>query len=499
MTGSDAPAPLDRSRRSHARGAAAALWAALLACGGLVACGGSSSAPSGQGQAPAHVFLISLDTVPARACSLYGYEKPTTPFLEELAARGVVFDAHVVNSNNTLVSHTSILTGLLPNAHGTYDHGADDRQALGEEFVTLAERFQDAGYATAAFTTHGTWLRGEWGLGQGFDTFESRWVGAGRNSASFFRWYDEHRPQRSFVLLHYFDAHSDTSETYHASDEYKQRFAGPAPADFTGRLEDRGERLAGTRYLEHHSSPDRPLPEEHVRYLRGLYDAGLAQLDERLRKLFDGLAERGLTDDALVVVTSDHGEEFKEHGWLLHRSFYEEIMHVPLLVVPPPGAEGAPDMGRPGSRVAAPTQSIDIAPTLLELCGLDPLPRVQGRSFVPLLRGEELPERPALFNGIVVRGRDDASRFKFVGRPAAFHFYDLDADPGEALDLADDQRVLPRVERAYESLGVLLNESKRIHAELSVGSGSGAPEATEEELKTLRDLGYLGDDTEERE
>ena len=460
---------------------AATAWACTLwSCSG----GGDELAR------PKHVFLISLDTVSAEHCSVYGYEKPTTPFLEELGARGAVFERHVVNSNNTLKSHGAIFTGMLPPAHNAYDKGEEERRRLASEYETLAERFRDAGYATAGFATHAAWLSEAFGMNQGFEHFESEWRDAPSNTNAFLEWYDAAQPERSFVFLHYFDAHSDGSEPgdqpYEAPPELIERFAGPRPADFTGSCVDRtGKQFHGSQALSILANPWREVTPEHLAYLRGTYDAGLAQLDADMRTLFDELEQRGLLDEALVVVTSDHGEEFKQHQGLLHQQFYDEVMRVPLIVTLP--GNHAP--GR--ARIDEPTRSIDLAPTMLELAGLEPLVLAQGRSFADaLVNGTPIPYGDTLFEYLILRARDEDGEYKTHGDPSQKLFFDLDADPGEQHSIYDSTDAA-RLEEALRRLQALDEECTLVRKAVAASDGSGPP-MTPEELERLQGLGYLG-------
>jgi arylsulfatase A-like enzyme len=123
----------------------------------LAACGDQAAAPPPN--APRHVILISIDTLRADHVGAYGYPRATTPFLDSLAQEGVLFEQQMSNSNNTLSSHASILSGLVPMAHGTRDGGTDEtRFPLASAVDTLAERLSDAGYTSAAFTAHPAWL-----------------------------------------------------------------------------------------------------------------------------------------------------------------------------------------------------------------------------------------------------------------------------------------------------------------------------------------------------
>jgi len=461
----------------------AALCAALIGCGGP---------PGPREGAPRHVILISLDTLRASRCGMFGHLQPTTPFLDSLAERGLLFEKHMVNSNNTLSSHASILTGLVPLAHGTFDNGEDGgRRALAPGYRTLAGEFRAAGFDTAAFTAHPIWLGREFGLGQGFDVHETGWIDAPANTLRFLRWYDREQPERMFVFLHYYDLHSDTEARgatlpYESDPELVERFAGPKPEGFTGCAADPPD-WCTSRYLQAISMGLEPLPPEHLRYVSGLYDAGLRKLDGDLSELFRQMRRRGLLENALVVITSDHGEAFLEHGHMLHDTFHEEIMHVPLLVLPPPAWRIEP------RRVDDLTRSIDLAPTLLELSGLRPIG--QGHSLAPtLLRRAHVPYGEVFFGPAILRSRDEVSEFKFNGIPGSEVFYDLEDDPLEQRNLCATEPIpaqtRERIERARVRVEALRENA--IGLQLQIGGEEGlAPDLDERTLQELRKLGYL--------
>jgi arylsulfatase A-like enzyme len=471
----------------------------LLACGlATASCSQSTAEPvpsalpgpsAPQRAALEHVFLISLDTLRADHCSLYGYGKPTTPFLEELGSRGIVFESHMVSSNNTLESHASILTGLYPLTHAVEDSRAR-REALAPAFRTLAEAFSEAGFATASFATHETWLGREYGVMQGFEQVEAQWIDSLSCWQRFESWFDAEQPGRSFVFLHSFDVHSDDAHgnvlPYESSADHIARFAPPAPASFTGCLKAVPQDCA-SRYLRGINAGAEPLPPEHLEYLLGLYDAGIRKQDDDLRVLFAALEGRGLLENSLIAITSDHGEEFMEHGRLLHTGTSDAIMHVPLLFLLPEG------WGVEPRRISRVTRSIDIAPTLLEACGLAPIG--QGRSLWSVLEGEgEPPENEVLFAQSVLRSSDEHGAFK-LNCGANLAFYDLEADPHEQVNLyhapgfADSPRLLAARAR--------IDELRRASALLREEVKSGAsflpePRADQERaIEALRDLGYV--------
>lgn len=458
------------------------------------ACGGSGSRP------PRNVLLISIDTLRADHCSAYGYSKPTTPFLEELAERGVLFENHMVNSNNTLTSHATIMTGLVPRAHDTYDKGEEGaRQALAKSYRTVAEALRDAGFRTAAFTTHKTWLGPEFGVLQGFDVIDSAYRAAVPNWEAFLHWYDTEQPERMFAFLHFYDPHSEATNRnptypYDSTDELVAEFAGERPPDFTGCLKSSTEKVCHSQWLFAVSEGEEKLHEDHVRFLNGLYDAGVRKMDDDLRLFFEELERRGALDDTLVIITSDHGEDLYEHETLLHGTYYDAIMHVPLIVV-------LPERMSPARRVVAEgTRSIDIAPTILDFAGL---PKIgQGQSLVPvILEGERVLQTEAFFMPAILRGWDERGPFKMFDLPQKPVFYDLATDPGETRNHFDDPELLAeneaRIGRIRERIKQLRTDSFRVRDLIKKDPED--VDVTDEALQDLQDLGYIDSGEEEEE
>jgi arylsulfatase len=456
---------------------------AVLGC--AAACAPAEPARSG----PPDVLLVSIDTLRADHCSVYGYPEPTTPFLDSLAAGGVRFEHHMVNSNNTLVSHASILTGLRPLAHGVYDNGEENRSALAPGYRTLAEAFREAGYTTGAFTTHPVWLGEGFGLDQGLDVLQSSWCDGPTNGARLLEWLDAEHPQPFFAFLHFYDVHSKPATDpdplpYHATPELIEQFAGPAPEGFTGCARGHAEYCA-TRYLNMITNGvERPAPE-HLEYVAGLYDAGLRQFDDYLATLFAELEQRSLLSNAIVCVTSDHGEAFFEHGRMTHGGYHDEIMHVPWILTAP---------GVEAGTIANVSRSIDVAPTLLELAGLEPIGN--GHSFARAILGsDQAGSFDVLFASVVLRGKDDVSRFKLFDDPEAPTFYDLDQDPQEQVNLLEDEQFLEtagdRLARHRAAMRQLRDAARRYARAASLEGADDAPEMSDEDLKILRELGYF--------
>ncbi len=332
----------------------------------LVACAQSEAPPS-----PTRGYiLISLDTLSAPHLGAYGNERDTSPFFDRLAERGTLFENAYVQYPSTLVSHVSMFTGLYPQEHGVYPPSS----VLSPQIATLPEQFQRAGFRTAGFTEAG-YVSRDFGFDRGFDEFlSSRDAGPRSAEQTFDHGLDFLRgvgpEDRFFLFLHTYAVH----DPYVPPDEFDRIYwpgAAPEVTDSSGS------------FLRDVNMGRHQVPPETVAFYRAQYDAEIRYLDRALEGFVTELEALGLRDDVTLVITSDHGEEFQQHGKLAHSQVYPETLHVPLLVVVPGG--------RGGRRVPDLVQSIDLAPTLYELAGTDPGGEPSGASLVPLLRGEPDP------------------------------------------------------------------------------------------------------------
>lgn len=330
-----------------------------------------------------NVLLIVLDTVRADHLSLYGYQRATSPALERLGRRGVVFDAARSTAPWTLPSHASLFTGRWP-----HELHVADRRPLDRTYPTLAEALAARGYATAGFIGNTYYCNSWYGLGRGFAHFEDyyepnvllspvealrstalgRWLittlgteynvrpdtptllkDAPRVNRDTLRWLDARRTDRPFfAFLNYIDAH----DPYITPPGFDRHFGvHPETAEDFDTLKD--------WYYKSRRDPT----ERQVRLLNDCYDDCVAFLDEQLGLLFDGLERRGLLENTLVVITADHGEHLGEHDTYGHgKTLYRPEIHVPLLVFGPRGVPA-------GRRVAAPVSLRDVPATLLDLLG----------------------------------------------------------------------------------------------------------------------------------
>jgi arylsulfatase A-like enzyme len=402
-----------RHRGLTARARCAAL-AALLAL--FPACaddgGGAPPPPAPVEDDPRpDVVVILLDTLRPDAMQTYGAEKETSPFLLELGSTAAVFERALSTSSWTAPAVTSVMTGLYPTEHGIIEGflaflrreqkgGAEvlPLNRLPEDLRTMPQLFSAAGYRTWGIATNLN-VGPEIGLDRGFDRFEQIRKGdAAEVAAQMGEWRDDLLAPGApdFVYLHFMDVH----EPYHKREPWYEKQRGT------------------------------------VQEMRERYDSELRYLDEQLRGLYEDF---GWAEDTLLVVISDHGEEFREHGQMGHEfTLYDELNRIVLLVRPPGGMEGR--------RVPTSVSLIDVLPTTLALAGVEVPPGLEGMSLAPLIQGQrDAPaafERRTLFAHrfqvlpeplhlwAAVRGSE-----KLIAGPSGMELYDLAADPGEQQDL----------------------------------------------------------------
>jgi len=423
-----------------------------------------------------NVLLISIDTLRADHLEVYGYERETAPSLTRLAREGALFENAYSQSSATVPTHASLFTGRFPFQHGAYHVGL----AVADDEATLAEIFSRAGYRTFAAASS-VRFRGKTGFEQGFDVFErfDELAKNDRSAAVTARTLDWIAAGDGpwFGFVHYFDPH----QPYAPPEPWRTRWHAGLPHPRPEATSD---------YLYFFDGAEKQVPAKVLAYLQALYDGEIRFLDVALQRLFASLAAAPESPGTLVVVTSDHGEEFKEHGGLSHsRRLHEELVRVPLIFWWP-GRVPA------GTVVARPTQTVDLLPTLLELAAISPPEGLAGQSRAPEIlssaaaRDTRHPGDPVLVQLGALRwaltADFDGARFKYVSRDDAPHrLFDLTADPGERRNLLDQR---PEIVAKLRGLA----------AEIGVAAGPAAmapapriepvPDAIRERL---REIGYI--------
>ena len=418
-----------------------------------------TTACTGERRTP-NLVLVSLDTTRSDHCSLYGYERPTTPELEQLARSGTMVEIAYAASATTGPSHATLFTGLYPPTHGVRKNGA----VLDEELSTLAEILAATGFQTAGFI--GSYvLHSQFGYGQGFeiydDRFEKREISGEGESWNFefpfdrradfttdraLSWLRDGRRGKGpfFLFVHYFDPHAPYAPPKGFDGRFSRTEDAEGPAD-------RGETLQDV------------LDD---------YDEEILFTDTQMGRLLDSLDELEDDRETVIVVTADHGEGLMDHGHLHHGiHLYEEAVRVPLVI-------RDPRVGSPGSRLTGPIHHVDLLPTILDLLAVEP-PKEELPGLVltePLdVGGFPNPARSIfLFRrhydgtepvaGIRVSGEGYGLRkgnWKYIQMPEEERreLYFLGEDPGETVNLAGERP--ERVRQMSRALASWLEETER--------------------------------------
>lgn len=447
----------------------------------LLAAAACRPAPPDLGPPP-NVLLLVIDCLRADRLSVAGYERPTTPNIDALAAESVRFTRAVSQASWTRPSLPTILTGLYPSEHGLNNYDVSEpgkvkSPRLAESVTTVAEVLQARGYRTALIGEQFQ-LSPRFGLNQGFDFYKNHASKAVNIHRNLFRWLDREpagdggRARPFFAYLHYLEIHWPYCPPKEVRGTFDTRESQIRWCHEWRQLRD--DILSGAVEL---TGVDREA-------LRARYDEELLALDARLGELFSELRARRLWDDTLIVLTSDHGEEFYEHGSIGHgQSLHAELIDVPLLFKPP--AAWKATAGRTVDVVA---ELRSITPTLLQAAGAPRLEGVEARSLVPWIVGPPPAEPPSPF--AVAESRDHVvvrtETWKLIARRDGrdLELYDLTADPGETADLTrEKRRELERLRRFLESWEQNLRPAAETASE----------ELDPETVEGLKALGYIDD------
>jgi arylsulfatase A-like enzyme len=445
---------------------------------------GSTADSAAEARRP-NVVLVTIDTMRADHLSAYGYSRATSPVLEALAREGVLFERAFAQSSWTKPSTASLLTARYPSMHQLYL----EKASLADREVLLPEVLRDHGYRTAVLSGN-PWIRPEFGFDQGVDHFFSvraegfahgtlfmtalksanRLIDAGtmvynrvkrlvvghiapterdtRLNAEAARWLARQGTQPFFLYLHYMSPH--------------QPYTPPAPFDRTFVPDPKVAPVTvNPRKTYRLFEIGDPLPEERRQDLIARYDGAILFADHVLGELVATLRALDLLDETLVVVTSDHGEEFYEHhNWGHGQSLYNELIHVPLVMRWPARLPG-------GRRVGRIVRSVDVMPTILELVGIPRTLSMAGRSLLGVVQDEnsagwdeayaELLFRDASVHALV-RGHEKLLETMRDGRLRR-ELYDLAADFDEQNDLATRRADAPAVEERVAAIHALSGQS----------------------------------------
>ncbi|MFC2172080.1 sulfatase [Acidobacteriota bacterium] len=328
-----------------------------------------------------NVILISIDTLRADHLGCYGYHRQTSPFIDDLAGRGVRFTRTVAPASWTLPSHMSMFTGDYPSRHGV-DKVAE---ALHHQWDTLADVLREEGYATFA-VTEGLLVSAQWGFHNGFDSYTDMsdivegWdQKVERTVDQAAAWLEQNRQTPFFLFFHTYEPHSPLVPP----ERYEKMF----DPDYAGIYN-------GAKMRELNNPLVTPaMSNQDIDHIIALYDAEIRFSDDALKRLFHTLESTGALDNTYVILTSDHGEEYGERGMLAEHghSLFNEALHIPLIF-------NGPDIPA-GVEIPDTVSLVDIPRTILDLVGLERQTGYDGVSLHPLIMGKKaasLADRPIM-------------------------------------------------------------------------------------------------------
>ena len=386
---------------------------------------------SGCSTTPApNVILVSIDTLRADHLGSYGYGKQTTPRIDSFRQDAALFDEAIAHAPSTLPSHASILTSLLPSHHRA---SAANSFSVDPEAITLAEILKAQGYSTASFNG-GIQLDPIYGLDRGFDIYVSarpRFAIAellidptdmfAHAVDEAIRWIEANPEGPFFLFLHTYELHHPYTPKPELLELFKTEYDGSLPNEISVDL------------LQRINRGEVELDANDLSHIISTYDAELRSVDEAFGRLVEFLRDEGLYDNAIIVLTSDHGEEFGEHGfvgWHSH-TLYDELLRVPL-ILKLPGSDHA------GAAIDFQVRGIDIAPTLLARLGLDVPASFEGTSLLGALSGVVNVPKYAVSRKDVPVPDDFASIRTRDWKWFRGGLFDLVKDPGEENDASKE-------------------------------------------------------------
>ncbi|MDQ2774046.1 MAG: sulfatase-like hydrolase/transferase [Acidobacteriota bacterium] len=457
-----------------------------------------------------NVLIYTIDTLRADHSSVYGYARNTTPFLKKLGASGIVFEDCQAQATWTKPSIASLMTSLYSFTHGIIANS--DTIPAGS--ATLAGQVRNSGYVTASIVST-PFVGRDTGLDRGFDYMleypvvqrrknprTDRATDSAALNKVVFPWLDRHHDESFFLYAHATDPHAP----YDPPPPFDSAFAKPSENsafehDYSGfrTNQEHGGGAVINREMCKKAGLD---PDRFIHQAEDRYDGEILHNDHSFELLIEKLRQLGVLDNTIVIVLSDHGEEFWDHGWTAHgQSVYQELSHTLLLM-------WNPTLFPKPRRVSEPVQLIDVMPTVLDLLSLKTPSVAEGQSLVPLARGRAFKRRGLVVcsrlalpgaQGPVPENSTDSfglidSHWKFIYRKNAakagikkVQLYDRTTDRAEKHDVADQHP--DEVEKDIATLVEWIDAQNKLRA---IVGHTGTSQLDERTLERLRSLGYIG-------
>jgi len=399
-----------------------------------------------------NIILISLDDLRADRLGCYGNPRPVSPVMDSLAAHGVQFNQAYTAWPFTPPAHIAMLTSLYP---AVFEIPLDPGQD------TLASLLNRGGWTTAAFTGGG-FMSSDYGALNGFSFVDDEVYGPGALEKRAGRWLKKNAGNKFFLFLHTYYQHVP----FEAPQKDFDRFKDPA---YDGPVENSGESI--NTFIDRANSRAIDVTDADIAQLFAVYDAQICRLDEFIASLLGELKSLKIDDETLIILTSDHGEQFFEHGYIGHTSpdhpTSDVSIRVPLIIHVPGRTEGR--------KIDAPVELIDIPPTILGLLGLDSPDFFQGTNLAPLITGKNLQLRPA--RQAVFQSYDEyqgirTSDWKLLLNlnSGEVHLYDLRSDPREQGNLGSDPDKADVITGLLNDLAAFQDRNEALKKKLDLAS-----------------------------
>ena len=444
---------------------------------------GEAPPPPPDGGKPKNVIVILIDTIRADVFEPIGGEGSLvkTPVFDALSKESTVFTTAYTPENWTKPSVASVLTGLYPSTHGT----KADADTVSQDADLLSEQLKAAGFETASFVANG-YVSEKYGFLQGWDA-HTNYIRQSLNSSAenvyddAIEWVEKRKDKDKpfFLYIQTIDPHVP----YKVDEKYTNLYhPNPYPKSI-------GRTLSGKHQQEIRK---KPLPENELAWVKALYFGEVTYHDEHMGRFLEDMRTRGILDNSLLVITNDHGEELNEHDKLGHgHSLYDEVIRAPLLMRFPGRFEA-------GAQIADPVELIDIAPTVLDVLGMEPAEDHDGFSLMPLVEGAPLT-RPYYAMTEFLEGQRSVrvGSWKMIVSGNSTQLFHIPSDPTEQKELSDTHAIPRRMCDIHiaEGLAIPNKRARALGTRLTKKKFEpGVVEMDPQLRKQLDALGYFGDD-----
>ncbi len=397
-----------------------------------------------------NILLIVIDCLRPDHLGCYGYGRNTSPAIDSLAARGALFKNAYSNAPWTKPSVATIFTSLYPNDHNVVNSSS----AMPDGILTMAEILKNSGYNTFFFNGGNAFLKKKFNFDQGFETCtfrDHKTTNADAITDDFLAYIQSLNKKNFFAYLHYMDAHAP-----YTKNDFNYLFTRTINNRFQP-----GDRNGGLKYAKVLTLQNR-LSDADKRYIVSLYDGQIRFIDENINRIFKFLKQSNLLKNTVIIITSDHGEEFWEHDNFEHgHSLYNELLKVPLIIFGSKIQQGV---------ITDNVRLIDLLPTVMQICNIKSSMNFRGLNFMELLNGkrsaESLPvfasgtlygaEKYCLIKGgdkIIQNTNNMDNKWNLIGyaSPYRLELYNLQTDPLEKNNLGENYKKTAELQKELDA------------------------------------------------